>query len=389
MNVSIFQDQLRMYRLWKSFLLSERKGPNVHDIIRHFVALNASNIQDVYIALYNRMRHFSKHVFEEYLYKSGNAGRFRGMRRVFYIVPREFFELFFSATFRQREYKIKENLKLWKIQESEYTNIARQILKAIAYSEKTQPQLEKAVVPQDMRTIKIDYGKRRITGTNFEPVFNTLLDRWQVIPGVEIWNTKKRRYCSFDKLHEHHRFSMDYDTAGMELVLNYIKNYGPVQEEDVAWWCGLTISRIQRILVSLANDIRKVEIVNSKKIYYVLKKEIPELTSKNINPGESCHLLGRNDPLLTGYRRRDVHVNQDYYDSIFSGFGESNPAVMVNGKIIGIWSFKDSKSSINLAINLFQKISAGTEDKLCMEIERIGDFIGGEDKTSNVEIIYK
>ncbi len=134
---SVPQEYLRIYRLWKSLLLPARKGVNVHDVVRHFIAINASNIGDVYITLYNRLRYFTKHTFEEYLYKSGNSGRFCGMRREFYIVPREFFELFFSATFRQREFKIKENLKLWNIPESEYTNTARQILKAMAHSEKT------------------------------------------------------------------------------------------------------------------------------------------------------------------------------------------------------------------------------------------------------------
>lgn len=389
MPASAAQEYLRIYRLWKSLLLSERKGVNVHDVVRHFIAINTSNIHDIYIALYNRLRYFTKHTFEEYLYNSGKAGRFRGMRREFYIVPREFFELFFSATFRQREFKIKENLKLWKIPEFEYTNIARQILKAMTHSEKTQSQLEKTIAPQDKRTIKINYGKRQITSTNFELVLDTLLDRWQVIPGTERWHTQKKRYCLFDRLHAHPRFSMDYDAAESELVLYYIKNYGPVQEEDIAWWCDLTINLVQRILASLTDDIRKIEIENSKNIYYILQKEISEFTSKNINPKKSCHLLGRNDPLLTGYRLTDVHINQKYYDTIFSRFGESNPAVMIDGKIIGNWNFNDSISSINLTVNLFQKINSGTEDKLCMEIERIGDFIGGEDKTSNVEIIYR
>jgi len=389
MPASVSQEYLRIYRLWKSLLLSERKGVNVHDVLRHFIAINASNIGDVYIALYNRLRYFTKYMFEEYLYKSGNSGRFCGMRREFYIVPREFFELFFSATFHQREYRIKENLKLWNIPESEYTNTARQILKAMAHSEKTQSQLEKAIAPQDKRIIKINQGKRQITSTNFELVLNTLLDRWQVIPGTETWHTQKKRYCLFDRLHAHPRFSMDYDAAESELVLNYIKNYGPVQEEDIAWWCDLTINRVQRILASFTDDIRKIGIANSKNKYYILQKDISEFTSNKIIPGETCHLLGRNDPLLTGYRLTDVHINQKYYDTIFSRFGESNPAVMINGKIVGNWNFKDSISSINLIVNLFQKINSGTEDKLCMEIERISDFIGGEDKTSNVEIIYR
>lgn len=389
MPASVSQEYLRIYRLWKSLLLPERKGVNVHDVARHFIAINASNIGDAYIALYNRLRYFTKHMFEEYLYNSGKAGRFRGMRREFYIVPREFFELFFSATFHQREFKIKENLKLWKIPEFEYTNIARQILKAMTHNEKTQSQLEKTIAPQDKRIIKINYGKRQITSTNFELVLNTLLDRWQIIPGTERCHTQKKRYCLFDRLHAHPRFSMDYDAAEIELVLYYIKNYGPVQEEDIAWWCDLTISLVQRILASLTDDIRKIEIENSKNIYYILQKEISEFTSKKINPKKSCHLLGRNDPLLTGYRLTDVHINQKYYDTIFSRFGESNPAVMIDGKIIGNWNFNDSISSINLTVNLFQKINSGTEDKLCMEIERIGDFIGGEDKTSNVEIIYR
>lgn len=389
MSDVISQEHLRIYRLWKSFLLPERKGANAQDIVCHFIALNASNLQGTCISLYNRLRYFTKQAFEEYLYKSGNAGRFRGMRREYYIVPCEFFELFFSATFRQREYKIKEKLKLWKISEPEYTDIARQILKTIAHGEKTQFQLEKVIAQKYKRTIKINRGGRSIVSTNFELVLDALLDRWQVIPGVEKWRTQKKRYCLFDRLHQPPRFSMNYDDAEKELALSYIKNYGPVQEEDIAWWCDLTIHRAQRILASLASEVRTTKIANSKNLYYIWHKEISKFTSNHINAGERCHFLGRNDPLLTGYRSREVHINQKYSRYIFSTPFESNPAVMINGEIIGSWNFQDTKYSINLTVNLFQNINAATEDKLCMEIERIGDFIGGEDKTTNVKIIYR
>ena len=63
--------------------------------------------------------------------------------------------------------------------------------------------------------------------------------------------------------------------------------------------------------------------------------------------------------------------------------------MLLSGEVVGTWSFKESKHKVKMDVKLFKKISLKSEDKLCMEIDRLGDFIGGEEKQTEVELIYQ
>ena len=62
---------------------------------------------------------------------------------------------------------------------------------------------------------------------------------------------------------------------------------------------------------------------------------------------------------------------------------------MLNGKVIGTWDFKETKSSIDMTISIFRSVKTKQENKLFKETDRMADFLCDKEKTTNVDIIYK
>jgi len=379
---------LREYRCWKSMLLPERRGAGVADVVRNCIALNATAIQDAYLALYNRMDYFTRQMFEESLYHSGDMGRLRAMRKGLYLIPKEDFELIFSSTYRYKKHFIEQNQKLCNISESEYTTIARTILNELAGGEKKRAQLLRKMPSGITRTIEIGSGRNVITSLNVDIVLDWLLNRWQVVPGIETWGKTAPRFRLFDSLYPAASYSMDYDTAEQELVLRYITQYGPVHSDDICWWCELTASRVRRILSALSSSLTELSISGLDGAYYITNSLCRHFRSFNTSLHESILFLGRNDPLFMGYRLNEPNIPPKYADAIFSQFGQAEPVVLLNGAAAGTWTCRETQVKIEFSITLFRKLSAKLEDKMCMQIDCLGDFLGGEDKTTNVTINY-
>lgn len=386
---SITQDHLRFYRLWKNRLIRTNSGTDIFDLIHDTVAFPASNIQGLYIGLFNRMKNISKQTIEKMLYNNLVSGRFKGMRRDTFLIHKDNFEMIFAGTHRIREERIKKGLQNWGIGESEYVNIARKILNNLLPGEMDYPNLKKSLPEEEVRQINLKEGKSPISSTNFEQIFSALLDRWQVLRSWEKWEDKRSPYCLFDALHSPWDFTGDYAKAESALVVRYIESYGPVTVDEIAWWCDLAGMRVKQILElpEIKPEIGEIEITGST--HYIEKNEIEDFKEQEYEIEDQCHILGENDPLLLGYPCEEIFVAPEYKDSVYKRSGGSQPSIMIDGRVIGIWNFKETRSCLDLSISLFRSIKQKQEDRLFRETDRIAGFLCEKNKTTNVEIVYR
>ena len=386
---SITQDYLRSYRFWKNRLIRANVYNDIFDVIHDTVAFPASNSMGLYIGLFNRMKNISKQTIEKILNNNLELGRFRGMRRDTFLIHKDNFEMIFSGTHRMREERIKKDLQIWGIEKPEYINIARKILNNLSSCKLNYLSLQKSLPEEDVRQIKLKEGKSSISSTNFEQVFSVLLDRWQVIRSWEKPGSKHPVYCLFDALHSPSMFSNDYAKAENTLVLRYIGSFGPVTVEEIAWWCDLASLRVKQILElpEIKSEIEEIEITGST--HYIDINELEDFNEQEYEIEDQCHILGENDPLLLGYPFEEIFVAPEYRASVFNRSGGSQPSVMIDGRVIGTWSFKETKSCLDLSISMFRSIKRKQESRLFRETDRIADFLCEKDKTTNVEIVYR
>ena len=187
-------------------------------------------------------------MLEECLYRSHDAGRFRAMRKNLSLVARDHFELIFVGTYRQREFRIGQGMKTWRIEEDEFNTLARAMLKEVSGGEKRRVNLIKNIPRNEKRSVEANIHNSIAKSTNIDIVLDWLMERWQLIPGLETWSRSGRRYCLFDTFHRPGKYPLNFDKTEKELVRKYIASFGPVQLEDISWWCDLPDTRTDQIL---------------------------------------------------------------------------------------------------------------------------------------------
>jgi len=389
MSITASNETLKAYRCWRSKLIPGSKCSTVHEVLDNLIAINADNIQAAYIALFNRMHTFSRPMLEENLYHRRNIGRLRAMRKGMYLIDLDLFECIYSATYRQREYRVKHAQKTWDISEKEYSDITRVLLTELGSGEKKRAAMLKKLPRNLKRIVEAEIGKNKVSSSNTDLVIDWLLDRWQIISGLETWNRTGKRYCLFDDLHTPRQYTMDHDAEERRLVSYYIRNYGPVLLEDIAWWCDLTINHAGHIVSELGDSVQITEPCGSDKKYHIDAENLASFDAFREPVHESCCLLGENDPLLTGYNIKWPNVDDAYADEIFGKFGGSAPAVLVGGEVAGTWEYSETSTRTRLSVELFRQIGAKAEARLLLEIDRLGDFLGGENKLTEVNLTYR
>jgi len=238
---------------------------------------------------------------------------------------------------------------------------------------------------EDKKVIQVQSANEETIATHFDLALDILLERWQIIPGRETWKSKRNCYCTFSFRHSRPKISLPYDQAEQKLVEMYIRNYGPVNDIDIAWWCGLTDKRVLEIISELGECLNTVEI--SRKEYRIWESECEDFLG-GIPQNTACYLLGGNDPLLNSYLSGGGFASDEIRKTIQSPSGVSIPTILMNGDIVGTWSSRESKSSLDLSVSLLKNLNASEEDLVCKTIDRIGDFLTGEDKIRNVELSY-
>jgi len=295
----------------------------------------------------------------------------------------------FFATRSQREQVINQSKQNYQFREKDVIETSRVIINELELGDKSKNQLSKKMSKDSLKKIEAKLGQKVIKSNRFEQSMNILLERWQIIPGKEKWDTIGRKFCLYEELHRKESFSMEQDAAESSLILKYIAGYGPVLIEDIAWWCGIPVSHVESTLKNNTDLIVDIMVQDSAVPYYILKNELNYFQSTEKLYHNSLHLLGRNDPILVGFRNHDFIIPENLQDEIFNIFNESEPVVLINGEIAGKWSFEEKRNTINITIILFKKIKDKTEDKLCREIDKLSDFIGDESKETVVNITYR
>ena len=118
------------------------------------------------------------------------------------------------------------------------------------------------------------------------------------------------------------------DDALRELLHRYLTHYSPVTVQDAAYFFGLP----QRELLPVIESLSPQELICKGKIFY-------SLGDINITGDLSCcRFLAGFDPLMLGYEKRaNPFLPEDALRSVFTLSGIVRPAILLDGKIVGVW----------------------------------------------------
>ncbi|MES2504138.1 MAG: crosslink repair DNA glycosylase YcaQ family protein [Myxococcota bacterium] len=139
--------------------------------------------------------------------------------------------------------------------------------------------------------------------------------------------------------------SENQETARCQLIRRYISTYGPVSKEDIIWWTGLSESQVHRSLSTLRRELSIAQIEGHKDEMLVLKERVQNIRQHG-NSDHSIVFLPPFDPFTTAWVTRKRTAKKSDYPFIYDAVGNAAGTIVHEGKIIGVWQFRDSKDHI-------------------------------------------
>ena len=133
---------------------------------------------------------------------------------------------------------------------------------------------------------------------------------------------------------------MTEDAAELELAKRYFTNYGPASIHDCQYFFHTTAAKIKGWL----NALPVQSTVCEGKTYYWIENPIPPAETM-----PACVFLAGFDPLMLGYEKKEsLFLPQEYLRGIFNLAGIVMPAILLDGRVVGRWKYKNRSCSVTL-----------------------------------------
>src|SRR5713101_1781791 len=251
----------RLVMMKHHLLRPSRKG-RVVSVADDLCGLHATSSITPYLSLFNRIDGFSPEDLNREL-DLKRLQRVRAMRGTLFLVSREIFPIVATAT-RVSDDVIQRKLVRWHIYNQEFQAVSKAILSTLAEQAKTTVEIKRDIPSKLSRTITMKMGRRVLKRTNVDEVINLLVAQGGVESQAEplVWKDVKwdgyglRFFSSIRKI----TYSslptgpfdyLDVAEARTKLVELYIKSYGPVAIDDIAWWMDLS----RKVVANLVDSI--------------------------------------------------------------------------------------------------------------------------------------
>lgn len=165
--------------------------------------------------------------------------------------------------------------------------------------------------------------------------------------------------------------ALEPDRALAELTRRYLGAHGLADAADLAAWSGIGLRRARRGLELVAGELRAVQTPAGTAWALAAAPRRPPRPAR-----PQVALLGHFDPYLLGYANRDLVLDQRFAGRIQAGGGFIQPAVLVDGRVVGTWRRQRGGDRLDIALEPFEELPEGVATPLEREAADVGRFLG-------------
>jgi uncharacterized protein YcaQ len=171
------------------------------------------------------------------------------------------------------------------------------------------------------------------------------------------------------------RKPVDAEEASAAVVRDYLRTYGPAPREQFQRWFGMTSpAEAGRWLRALGDEVEEVEVDGTRG--WMLAADVAEAAAAA--PTGVVRLLPGFDPYVVGAPRgQDAVLAGNRRDRVYRAQGWLSPVLLVDGRIVGVWSHERRGGRLHVEVDAFARPHAALRTAVEAEVERLAAFLGG------------
>jgi len=169
---------------------------------------------------------------------------------------------------------------------------------------------------------------------------------------------------------------LEPEAALARLARRYVAGHGPAGARDLAAWAGVTLTQARRGLQAIDGELDEVEVAGEP-AWILAGTGGPDATGAG-GDGPCVRLLPHFDAWLLGYRSRDLVLAPRFARRIQAGGGWVQPAVVVDGRVVGTWRQERKGDRLAVVVAPFERLDPATRPGLEAETADLGRFLHAE-----------
>lgn len=364
MKSSVEWSQVSAFRLARHHFLDQQHADLV-TICGDLCGAQAQVMSAARMALWARNHSLKQPDIRLALNESRTLVRTSCMRQTLHLLPAEDFSIYITALKRSRVEAIRRVTAKFGITEKDTDRLNEAIVDLLSRGPVPQRDL--------IARIKPKAGKRvRAWMDRVWSLFRLALAEGLVCYGPD--RGKEVTLVRVDQWLPHQRRVPEQEAKRI-LSRRYLGAYGPATVRDFSKWSGISMKEATPIWGSLDDELIEVSIEDKKAS--VLREDYEQLLNASLRE-PVLRLLPGFDPYLLAHAEKDHLVDGAFYKRVYRNQGWISPVVLLNGRVIGVWSAARRGKGSSFEVELFQKVSKATRAKIEEEATSLGAFLGAD-----------
>jgi len=356
-------------RLARSHLTTLAPKARLVDVVRDVCGLQAQLLSAAELAISARVAGATQESVRDALWVKKTLVRAWTVRGTIHVIPADDLPLWMAALGTRRYWESKEWLEREQLTAKEAGAIFETVHGALEEKGSTRAQIADAVVTRLGTKFRpkitsgwgnllapLMYMGKMCFGPSVGPnVTFVRADRW-----VRTWPR------------------IDPEEARRELLLRFLRAYGPTTLDGMARWFGMKPAALLPLLRSLEPEPAAVTIEGRKAWMLARERNAPQRRAPQVR------LLAQYDCYVIGSHPRETIVDETARTRIRSykrGQWEGVvgvPVFLVDGIVRGVWERRERGGRIEIGVQSAGKVSSAQRQALEAEVMRIGGFFGRE-----------
>jgi hypothetical protein len=347
--------------LQKQHLTPDTRESDLIQITKDIGGLHATASTTPYLSLFARASQFSKGDLEQELYETKTLSKIRCVRKTIYVHAKEWIPAFWKAIADAVIKASRGYMTFRGVTKADYRRVSEGVLRLLERREMTAAEI-RASLKEEVDVSSILYY---------------MCDQGLLIRGrpAKSWRDRNHCYGLFaDYFPDLNLEQYSEAEAIIEVVKQYLASFGPVMEEDIVWWTGLTKTKVRAALRALEEKWMEVSIQGLEGKFVILCSDAERLDQIEPLRRPVVSLLPTLDPYLMGYKERSRTIAHANLPFVFDRTGNATSVILIDGKASGIWDIQRGDESC-MKIFFFEAVSEDRRDQVRAAASALGRFI--------------
>ena len=316
------------------------------------------------LALWTRGDALARQDVRSALWEQRSLVKTSAMRQTLHLLPASEYHLYITALKQSRMDALLRIMARIDVGSKEMAAMTAAVMKILGDDPVSQGELAEQVKPRISRKLQ---ASMKLFWNNW-PIF-----RPGIVEGLICYGPNRGRETTFVRVERwlRERKGTGETEAKQFLLRRYLRAYGPATLRDFSRWSGFSMKEAKPIWDSLQRELIEISIEGTKA--FVLRDDLPELDETPLSKG-MVRLLPAFDPYMLAHADKGHLVHERHYKRVYRNQGWLSPVILLDGRVVGVWSVKRSRKRVSLETEFFQKIPRLALAEMEREFEKLVTF---------------